>query len=180
MENAINFLVLVFLAVIFTAFVAWLLAAVAFAFRVRQWRRWALASPLVSAALIFGCSQWASSPNRVFQREFGFPAPPQVTVHGSSTRAFGDFGCTFLHFSADPPTVQRIASGLWEGGTPVSINLEPPSWWTPQLDGAKQYTHSTGLGAKTNLPSKGFSSENRWLIYDTRSGEVWYRYTGID
>lgn len=183
MENAINLFVLVFLAVIFTAFIAWLLVATASAFRVRRWRRWGCASPLVSAALIIGYYHWDSSPSRVFQQEFGFPASPKVVVHDSSTWGFGDSGRTFLYFTADSPTVQRIVSGLREGGTPTITNLESPSWWKPRLGGTRQYTHDTFLGggrASTTLPSKGFSSESRWLIYDAQSGEVWFRYIGID
>jgi hypothetical protein len=173
----------VLLAGVLTVVVTGLLTCVAGLLRIRRWYLWALAGPLVSAALVFGYIRWASDPNRDFENEFGFPVSPPVVVYHAHSQALGDSGEAFFHFHANPATVQQIVAGWSEGGEPMSTNVEPPGWWQPRLSGTRQYfqpfSHGSSAAATSPAP-KRFSSEDRWLIYDPQTGDVWYRFVGID
>ena len=106
-----------------------------------------------------------------------------MVVYHAHSWALGDSGEAFFHFHADPATVKRIVAGWSERGEPTSTNVEPPDWWQPRLSGTRQYflrSGNGGSGAATGPIAQAFASEDRWLIYDPQTGDVWYRFLGVD
>jgi hypothetical protein len=183
MAVVLNVIFLVLLVGVATAVVSGLFAGIAYLFRVRRWYSWALGGPLIVVVFLLGYNRWASDPGRRFQNEFGFPAPPPVVIHHTHFRALGDSGEAFFHFTADAPTVRRIVAGWSEEDEFVSTTVEPPDWWQPRMSGTRQYFCRGGRGsasAKASPVPRNFASEDRWLIYDPTSGEVWYRFLGVD
>src|SRR4051794_18926860 len=146
MPAVFNVIFLALLAVVLTVVVTGLLVSVACLLRIRSWYLWALAGPLITVALILGYNRWASDPNRLFENEFGFPVSPPVVVYHAHSWALGDSGEAFLHFHADPATVQQIVAGWAEDAEPTSTNVEPPGWWQPRLSGTRQYLQRSGDG----------------------------------
>lgn len=150
---------------------------VLFIFRVKRRGFYTLLSLPVFLVLLGSWFLWQTRPAAVFKGSFGFAPPPDVMSLQSSHWFLGDSGIVYLRFKASPSTVQRITSqGLRPRASgspyPTFTNSTPPDWWRPRQSSVNEY-----IGSGTGL---GFSNEEAYLIYDPATGEVWYRFVGID
>ena len=166
----------IFCIVLYAVFLAVWIGAL-FVFRVRHKVLWSLPSLPVFVLLLYTCSLLLSRPSTPFKDSFGFAPPPDVTILQSFEEGFGDYGITYLHFKANPATVQRIVSkGMVQVGpttaTPSSTNSTPPDWWQPPDKSVEKFIGSIG--------KRNFAREEDYLVYDPATGDVWYRFMGID
>jgi hypothetical protein len=176
MWAGLNILFLVGLCAVLYAVFFWLLAGVLFLFRVRNKGLYMVASVPVFLAMLATYVGWQSRPAVVFQRSFGFSPSPDVSGLQSSWLALGDSGTVFLRFRCNPATVDRIASrGLRRTGMagpgPAGTGDAPPDWWRPPPDGVAYAGRFTG---------RDFASEEEYLVHDPRTGDVYFRFIGID
>ena len=154
---------------------AWVAAL--YLFRLRRKPLLSLMSLPVFVALLVGYSWHQTRPSKVFERSFGFAPPADVTALRSYQFVLGDSGVVYLRFRASPATVQRIvARGLRPVGTavdgPASTNATPPDWWQPPPT-----TQAAYVG---NFGGRNFASEEEYVVYDPATGEVYFRFVGID
>ncbi len=78
---------------------------------------YSLLSLPVFVVLLVSSFFWLTRPSAVFQDSFGFRPTPDVTGLQSSQWILGDCSIIYLHFKANPATVQRIvAKGLLPTG----------------------------------------------------------------
>ena len=112
-----------------------------------------------------------------FRDAMGFDPPADVSNLRSYRDGFLDFEKIYLRFKAAPSTVERI---LATRQNPMSEHVPSPGWEqedTPPAfrppPTAKQYwvKHERG---------RTFGIETELLAHDAATGEVYYRWVGID
>ena len=116
------------------------------------------------------------TPSRVFEIEFGFAAPPEVTELRGYAWVFFDSGKALLRFKAPPDIVRRIVSqrlqeATAEDAAPYSAGT--PDWWGP----------STGPNVKVYISeqwTESFATSRAALYYDPDTRIVHFIWQGID
>lgn len=119
---------------------------------------WVAISVLFYAVAIFAGFRWMNRPSVEFERQFGFPPPPDVLQLSADSTFFGDSGHRSMRFKANLQTVNRI---IGRGMNRMS-------------DAEHQQHYSSQVG------DADFGDETEDLFYDPDTGEVTYEWTGID
>jgi len=156
----------------FLGLVAWLIGF----FAKKAWLKWLGGIPLVISTLlglaIAGDLAWdvyaAHSPPHVFKESFGFKAAPTTRFISGYWSVFGDSGVCELHFFADPGTVRQIVgTGFAE---------------MPRDTFAKEHViqGSPTRFFKKDPFGKGFAHDVAYLSVDDKTGEVYFRWDGVD
>lgn len=162
-------------------FLTWVAAG--YIFKIKNKTVWYLSSIPVFIVMLLIFYQYQTRPSAVYQRVLGFPPTTDVAITRSSDYYFADAGKTFLKFTAEKHTIDKIVKrGLHEGG---HCNLpEPvPDWWKPQLNTSILYTDSFfGDRDSKNEPIRrqDFASETECLYYDAITQEAYFMVIGID
>lgn len=149
-------------------------------FRVKRRLLLGLASLPVFVILLIAFWNYTTRPSALFSQSFGFAPSPSVKFCNSSYWYLGDSGHTYLHFVADDATVSRIvARGLSPvskplSGSEVSFCNADPEWWELASGNSDRDVY---LG---RFPHRDFAREEEVLIYDRATGEVFFRFIGID
>jgi hypothetical protein len=165
-------------AVGYAVFLAVWLAAVWTLHLRRKWLCAILSFPAY-VAIVLAISLISSSPSTVFCRSFGFPPANDVVDIQSSCWHLGDAGTTYLHFRAEPQTIERIVA---RGMTPLGTSArqcrdlrtnDAPDWWRPVLGGDVVVYYG-------EFDGRTFARETEWLAYCQRTKETWFHFSGID
>ncbi|MEM1446667.1 MAG: hypothetical protein AAGF84_11460 [Planctomycetota bacterium] len=89
---------------------------------------------IAAVTLLLGVFFWTYRPAAVFEREFGFPPPSDVTELRSKQFILGDSGSVWMNFQADPGTQTLLRnSRAWrepgpnDGSYPISQG--EPGWY---------------------------------------------------
>ncbi|MEJ7595546.1 MAG: hypothetical protein WKF77_28870 [Planctomycetaceae bacterium] len=118
---------------------------------------WVAISVLFYAVAVFAGFRWLNRPSIEFERQFGFPPPPDVIHLSAQSTFFGDFGHRSMRFKANLPTVNRI---IGRGMNMIS-----------NTEHCQHFSREYGAD---------FSSETEELFYNPDTGEVTYEWTGVD
>jgi hypothetical protein len=178
---------MVFFSLLFTAVIVGAAVAIAWAvwslvvlLLAKRKIRWILIGFPVSIGLvaiaIAGSWYHVTRPGVVFEREFGFPPPPDTTVVNASAFALGDSGSAYLYFRTSPMTATRLMAGYVPDPGNFFTNVRPPAWFAP----SPSPTTARFISNQPRKNSGSFASEYRRITYDPSTGEVWYFFQGID
>ena len=130
---------------------------------------------------IYGFS-WNRKPANIYEMSFGSAPTQDVTGLQSSFYNFADTGTTFLKFKAAPATIGQLTKKPWKSlkGKPwQNENFHffkgenTPDWWKPSK------TKNAQIFIATNR-FKYFAGENEILVYETKTGQTYYAFIGID
>ena len=130
---------------------------------------------------IYGFS-WNHKPANIYEMSFGSAPTPDVTELQSKFYNFADTGTTFLKFKAAPATINKLTKKPWKSLQGKAWQDEDfyffkgentPDWWKP----AK--TQNTQIFIVSDR-FKYFAGENEILVYETKTGQTYYAFIGID
>ena len=116
------------------------------------------------------------SPSKVFENEFGFAPPPEVTELRGNAWVFFDNAGAHLRFKAPPGIVERIVAGKFREARrndPDLFGSNDPDWWKPSADPSVKIYAAERWGG-----SFAFNKAN--LYYDPVTGIVHFKWLGID
>ena len=119
---------------------------------------WVAISVLFYAVAIFAGFRWMNRPSVEFERQFGFPPPPDVLQLSAHSTFFGDSGHVSMRFKANRQTVNRI----------VGRGMN-------RMSDAEHQQHFY-----SKVEDADFGDETEELFYNPDTSEVTYEWTGID
>ena len=145
-------------------------------FTKKRWLKWLGGVPLIALTLlgVFAAGEigWeiycAHSPPHVFKTDFGF-APATTTKFSSGYWSiFGDSGVSELHFVADTNTIQQVIKTGF-----VEISRDE------YVKGGIVNGSPTRFFKKSPF-GKGFAHDEAYITVNDATGEVYFRWDGID
>lgn len=174
---------LAFIAVVYGVFLI-LWAPAGHIFKVKNKTIWYLSSVPVFIVLVVLLYLYLNRPAAVYERVLGFPPTSDVTILNSDDFYFADTGKTYLRFTANESTINKIAKrGLYSGGYCNALN-DVPGWWKPNRSASILYTGSFSdneiVKEDEHLRQQNFASEIECLYYNATTKEAYYVFIGID
>jgi len=174
---------LAIIALIYLAFlVIW--TPTGYLFKVKNKKVWFWSSILVFIVIAVVFIFYQNRPAAIYEYRFGFPPTSDVAILEKQDWYFADTGITYLKFTADQETINRIIGGglaKAEENEHCSITNDLPGWWKPDDVDTVLYTgyFSNRLGEE-RVREQEFATENECLYYNPLTQEAYYAFIGID
>jgi energy-coupling factor transporter transmembrane protein EcfT len=151
-----------------------------FLFRIkRKWRATFIAIPLVGfvyVAALVGLWMYSTSSSVVYKNTFGTPPAADILNINSKLYYFADYGEVYLQFECNRDTLDSLiaSKNMDVDSAPKAIWSDPPKWWNPGPVASWPECY------RSDQSIKGFASEEAILIYDLKTKQANYYWSGID
>ena len=153
-------------------------------FRTKSKKNWFLSSIPIFLVLLISFYLYQNRPAAIYEYRFGFLPTSDVIILRSQDSYFADTGKTYLKFTANQNTINKIVNrGLTQGGG-CNNTSDLPGWWQPDPNKSLIYTgyfeESEQAKEKELFRVQDFASESECLYYDPETREAYYTFIGID